>query len=212
MNRVQTVTQKHHRVENQVEKPSRLHEHPAGPAGTPKCVQAASPSALAARLVRPCSACCRAPRTLAAPAAARTVRRASAPAAARACAQRPAPSPPSARLLPARPAPRPAQSPAQRPPTRPARALRAAQLPSLSVAIQFCIAIQFCLLQPFQPQHNPYVLQYKQPYCNLAYPSLSYNTKYCVAIQSYSLLSYCLQYNFNYCNTNFFFSYNIIGQ
>ena len=30
MNRVQTVTHKHHRVENQVEKPSRVHEHLAG--------------------------------------------------------------------------------------------------------------------------------------------------------------------------------------
>ena len=34
--RVQTVTQKHHRVENQVEKQSRVHEHPTSPAG-PAC-------------------------------------------------------------------------------------------------------------------------------------------------------------------------------
>ena len=40
MNWVQTVTQKHHRVENQVEKPSRVHEHPAGPASTPRCALA----------------------------------------------------------------------------------------------------------------------------------------------------------------------------
>ena len=40
MNRVQTVTQKHHRVEYQVEKPSRVHEHPAGPTNTPRCALA----------------------------------------------------------------------------------------------------------------------------------------------------------------------------
>ena len=40
MNRVQTVTQKYHRVENQFEKPSRMHEHPAGLAGTPRCALA----------------------------------------------------------------------------------------------------------------------------------------------------------------------------
>ena len=40
MNRVQTVAQKHHRVENQVKKPNRVHEHPAGPAGTPRCALA----------------------------------------------------------------------------------------------------------------------------------------------------------------------------
>ena len=36
MNWVQTVTQKYHRVENQFEKPGRMHKHPAGPAGTPR--------------------------------------------------------------------------------------------------------------------------------------------------------------------------------
>ena len=41
MNRVQTVTQKYHRVENQFEKPSRMHKHPAGPADTPRCALAA---------------------------------------------------------------------------------------------------------------------------------------------------------------------------
>ena len=34
------MTQKYHRVENQFEKPSRMHEHPAGPAGTPRCALA----------------------------------------------------------------------------------------------------------------------------------------------------------------------------
>ena len=40
MNRVQTVTQKYHRVEKQSEKPSRMHKHPAGPAVMPRCALA----------------------------------------------------------------------------------------------------------------------------------------------------------------------------
>ena len=40
MNRVQTMTHKHHRVENQVKKPSRVREHPVSPAGTPRCALA----------------------------------------------------------------------------------------------------------------------------------------------------------------------------
>ena len=40
MNRVQTVTQKYHRFENQSKKPSRMHKHPASPAGTPRCALA----------------------------------------------------------------------------------------------------------------------------------------------------------------------------
>ena len=95
MNRVQTVTQKHHRVENQVEKPSRVHEHPAGPTGTPRCAQerpacappgparplrsarawhasahaprAAAPRCLQRPPARPTHACLRAPRAPCAP-------------------------------------------------------------------------------------------------------------------------------------------------
>ena len=40
MNRVQTMTHKHHRVENQVKKPSQVREHPVSPAGTPRCALA----------------------------------------------------------------------------------------------------------------------------------------------------------------------------
>ena len=49
MNRVQTVTKKHHRVENQVEKPSRVHEHPTGPTGTPRCALARPGARMAVR-------------------------------------------------------------------------------------------------------------------------------------------------------------------
>ena len=97
-------------------------------------------------------------------------------------------------------------TPARLPPSAPQRPrLRAcapAQLPSLSVAIQFCIAIQFCLLHPFPATIQNIVLQYNfmQPShlqyksCNtiLVYTSLNHNTKYCIAIQtSLNSLSLC---------------------
>ena len=60
MNSIHLVTQEKYRVENQYEKPNRVHEHPAG---TPRCAQAVRPAP------RPCAqrpgraphACCRAP-------------------------------------------------------------------------------------------------------------------------------------------------------
>ena len=48
VNRVQTVTQKHHRVENRFEKPSLVHGHPASPAGTPRCALARPGARMAA--------------------------------------------------------------------------------------------------------------------------------------------------------------------
>ena len=48
MNRVQTVTQKYHRVEKQSKKPSRMHKHPASPTGTPRCALARPGARMAA--------------------------------------------------------------------------------------------------------------------------------------------------------------------
>ena len=59
MNRVQTVTQKYHRVEKQSKKPSRMHKHPASPAGTPRCALA-RPGARMAVVSWSCPRPCRA--------------------------------------------------------------------------------------------------------------------------------------------------------
>ena len=58
MNRVQTVTQKYHRVKKQSKKPSRMHKHPASPAGTPRCALA-RPGACMAAVSWPCPRPCR---------------------------------------------------------------------------------------------------------------------------------------------------------
>ena len=57
MNRVQTVTQKYHRVEKQSKKPSRMQKHPASPAGTPRCALA-RPGARMAAVSWPCPRPC----------------------------------------------------------------------------------------------------------------------------------------------------------
>ena len=70
MNRVQTVTQKYHRVENQFEKPSRMHKHPTGPTGTPRCALALPGARTPGRIVgRPGRVVAEAPCRIAAPAA-----------------------------------------------------------------------------------------------------------------------------------------------
>ena len=51
MNSVHLVTKEKYRVENQYEKPNRVHEHLTGPAGMPRCTQAARTAP------RPCSPC-----------------------------------------------------------------------------------------------------------------------------------------------------------
>ena len=56
--RVQTVTQKYHRVEKQSKKPSRMHKHPATPAGMPRCALAC-PGARIAAVSWPCPRPCR---------------------------------------------------------------------------------------------------------------------------------------------------------
>ena len=102
---------------------------------------------------------------------------------------------------------------ALRPPERLPSACTPSPAPARRVAATVTVLQYSTALS--QPQYNPLycdtncpqpsLLQYKPLYCNLAYTSLSHNTKYCIATQSYSLLSYCLQYNFNIATQNFFF-------
>ena len=53
------MTQKYHRVEKQSKKPSRMHKHPASPAGTPRCALA-RPGARMAVVSWSCPRPCRA--------------------------------------------------------------------------------------------------------------------------------------------------------
>ena len=199
-----------YRVENQVEKQSRVHEHPTGPAG-PACaprprarvrvvggpgrVMAGPPVRVAVLRPRPALRLPRAP-----PAACPTCLSPARPAArapAASCARAPAARPPRA----------PAEPSAVSWPGWPCRGpvllhSLATHCPNCHNTIfvlrykffpcqpschntKHCIAIQF---------HAVSLLQYKSCNTILAYTSLNHKTKYCITIQT-ALKSLSLQYN-----------------
>ena len=202
--RVQTVTQKYHQVEKQSKKPSRVHKHPASPAGTPRCALA-RPGARMAVVSWSCPRPCRAKGP--------AVSQASVAVSQLQCrsprAHPPAPSAPApAPARPARSLAQPTASPApyrgspasriagpsavsQRPLAISWAGTRARPAPSLSSSIiqHFCIAApKTSLTKPPQSRYKFCIvtLPVHPTYCNTifpAFPAFSCNTSSCIAIQ-----------------------------
>ena len=221
MNRVQTVTQKHYRVKNPVQNPNWLHEPLTGPASAPgvprrahACRVVASPAPCHGQgpvvsWPRPGRIVAEAPGRIAMlRAVSQTQCRSSLRAVLPPAAYPAHPRAPSARtpvpltcapaLCRAAPHARAPTAPHARPAQRPCAYLRAQPMLYRGLA-GHCIAIQSNLALAPQSQ---YKILYCNTNCPLALPSLSQYNCY-VAIQFFSILSYCLQYNFNIAIQNF---------
>ena len=224
MNRVQTVTQKQYRVEKLGRKPSQVQEHPAGPAGTPRCALARPGARMAARRrwyrgrvptvswLRPWP-CHGLHGRIAGPLSA--------------VSQCRAPSAPCARPCRAPVRLRPVHVPCRRHNARPCRrcsgyiAIQPCPFPLLPCHnTPGCIAIQPCLLQPFSrntvnciaiqfttyPASPPIAIHFTPLNCIaiqfLSQPSRLYcNTLQCIATQFQPSKLPSLQYKPLYCNT-----------